>query len=76
MAQSFVEVHYDSKEGLTLRLRPLGLRLIPEPSRQHIRSASKELLLVLRSFVDRAIEMVEESGDGKARRRRRVDIEG
>ena len=70
MAQSFVEVRYDSKEGLTL-----CLRLIPGPSIQHLSSSIRELLLALRNFVDRVIARVAESCDGKARCRRRVNIE-
>ena len=59
MAERLVEIDYNSTEGLTLRFRPQGLSLIPEPTRRHIRAANKELLLALRSFVDGAIEKMD-----------------
>ena len=70
MADGPVEVNYSASEGLTLRFKPSSLKLIPEPTRQHIRAANKELLLALRSFVDQAIEgMGPEEGEKKGPQR-------
>ena len=62
MAERFVEINYSPTEGLTLRFRPGSLKLIPEPTRQHIRAANKELLLALRTLVDQTIERMETEG--------------
>ncbi len=70
MADGLVEVNYSTSEGLTLRFRPSSLKLIPEPTRRHIRAANNELLLALRSFVDEAIEgMGPEEGEKRGPRR-------
>ena len=75
MADRFIEVDYSPDEGLTLHFRPHSLSLIPEPTRQHIRAANKEMLLALRSFVDQAIDRME-SSDNAARGPRRVHVRG
>ena len=72
MAKRVVEIDYSATEGLTLRFRPASMGLIPEPTRQHIRAANRELLLALRSFVDQAIEGMEP--EGKAGGPRRVHV--
>ena len=76
MAESFVEFHYNAKEGFTLHVRPRDFNLIPEPTRKHVRGASKELLMAVRTFVDEAIQKVEGSGEEKRTRRRRIKVEG
>ena len=73
MAGKFVEINYTPKDGLTLSFKPGSLSLIPEPTRQHIRAANRELLLALRSFVDQAIQRMEPE-DGSPRRPRRVRV--
>ena len=42
---------------------PRSLSLIPQPAREHLQAANKELLLALRSFVDQAIEGLEPDKD-------------
>ncbi len=73
MAERMVEIDYSPSEGLTLRFRPISLSLVPEPTRQHLLAANRELLLALRSFVDQAIERVESSA-GPSRGPRRVRV--
>ena len=75
MAERYVEVNYSPTDGLTLRFRPLSLSLIPEPTRQHLRAANKELLLALRSIVDETIERMETSEQQRSTRGpRRVHV--
>ncbi len=70
MADRAVEINYNASDGLTLRFKPRTLELIPEPAKEHIKAANKELLLALRSFVDQAIEKMEPDGEsGKGPRR-------
>jgi len=71
----FIEGNYDPAEGLTLRVKPIGLRLVPEPTRGHLMTANKELLLALRSVLDHAIDKVEER-ERTPRRPRKVAVKG
>ena len=75
MAERLFEINYSAAEGLTMCFRPSCLGLVPEPTRQHIRAANRELLLALRSFVDQAVEMMGPEGraDGGPRRVRVTD---
>ena len=75
MAERFVEVNYSPNEGLTLRFRPAGLQLIPEPTRGHLRAANKELLMAFRSWLDQVIEGVEkQEGQEADHRPRKVPV--
>ncbi len=59
MAPRLAEATYSSEEGFTLRFRPGNLRLLPDATRDHLKAANKELLLALRSVIDRVIEGTE-----------------
>lgn len=73
MANRPIEVNYTPDDGLTVTLRPEAVSLIPEPASKHFKAANKELLLALRSFVDKAIEMMEpEEETGRRPQRVRV----
>jgi hypothetical protein len=72
MPDRVVEINYSQSEGLTLRFKPGSLSLVPEPAKEHFKAANKELLLALRSFVDKAIETMEP--EAKGRGPRRVDV--
>ena len=76
MAESFIEIHYDSKDGITIRMRPANLKLVPESTLKHVRGAGKEMLLAMRSLLDQAIERVEESEEDQPTRRRKIKVEG
>ena len=73
MKQRLVEVDYTPEEGLTLRLRPLGL--VSESTRHHLIAANKEFLLALRSAVEDAIARAEER-ETAPRRARKVEVKG
>ncbi len=73
MANRPFEVNYSPDEGITLKFRPDAIGFVPEPARKHIKAANKELLLALRSFVDKAIEVMEpEEETGRGPKRVRV----
>ena len=72
MPDRVVEINYSQSEGLTLRFKPGSLGLVPEPAKEHFKAANKELLLALRSFVDKAISTMEPQGKGCGPRR--VDV--
>lgn len=70
----FFEVNYNPEDGVTLRFNPQSFKFVPEPTRGHIKTANKELLLAMRSFLDKAIARMEEEDAGSARPRKRIRI--
>ena len=48
--------------------------VLPAETRQHLLSAQKEMLMALRSLVDRAIQRTEEADDDGEGRRHRVEV--
>ena len=48
---------------------------LPQETRSHVYEARKEMMLALRSLIDRAIEMVEEKEKAGGRGRSKIDIE-
>ena len=73
MARRFVEISFDPEEGVTIQVKPHGLRLIPQPARQHLLESRKEFLLALRSLVDQAITRVDEKAEA-ARGPHKVEV--
>ena len=75
MGDRILEVEHKPGEELVIRFRPHGLRWLPEETRSHIYGARKEVLLALKSLIDRAIERVEEREKAEAKKRTKIDIE-
>lgn len=73
MPRKLVEITYDAEEGLTIKLKPDGLHMMPEPTRQHLLGARKEFLLALRSLVDKGIARIERK-EQAARGPRKVEV--
>lgn len=73
MTERIFEIEYQPDQKVVLRFRMPGLFLIPEPSRGHFRTASKEALLALRSLLDWAIERAEETEGIK--KKTKIDIQ-
>jgi len=73
MAARLLEIDCNRDDGLTIRLKPRTLRLLPESTRGHLRAANKELLLALRSVIDSAIEYTEQR-EQRARPHRRIQV--
>jgi hypothetical protein len=73
MAGRLLEIDCNRDEGLTIRLKPRTLSLLPESTRGHLRAANKELLLALRSVIDSAIEYTEQQ-EQRGRPRRRIQV--
>ena len=51
------------------------LSVMPEATRGHFRTAHKEMLLALRSLLDKAIERTEEAEKTKAKKRTKIEVE-
>ena len=48
---------------------------MPEATRGHFRTAHKEMLLALRSLLDKAIEWAEEAEKTKTKKRTKIEVE-
>lgn len=75
MGERIFEVEHEPGEEFVLRFRPHQLRWLPEETRSHLVGARKEMLLALRSLIDRAIERVEEKEKTEGKGRTRIEIE-
>ena len=75
MSNSIFEVEYHPGEGVVLRFKLPRLRGFPDSTKQHLLVARKEMLLALRSMLDRAIERAEESGETKGKKRTKIKVQ-
>ena len=75
MSGSIFEVEYHPGEEVVLRFKPPRFRRLPDSTRQHLSVARKEMLLALRSMLDRAIERMEEPGETKGRKRSKIKVQ-
>jgi len=75
MTERVFEVEYHPGEEVVLRFKAPGLSVMPEATRGHFRTAHKEMLLALRSLLDKAIERAEEAEKTKAKKRTKIEVE-
>ena len=75
MGDSIFEVEYHPGEEVVLRFKPPKVRGLPDSTRQHLSVARNEVLLALRSMLDRAIEKAEEPGETKGRKRTKIKVQ-
>ncbi len=75
MSDSVFEVEYHPGEEVVLRFKAPKFRGLPDSTRQHLLVARKEMLLALRSMLDRAIEKMEEPGETKGRKRSKIKVQ-
>jgi len=75
MSDSIFEIEHHPGEEIVLRFKSPKFRVLPEPTRQHLSAARKEILLALRSMLDRAIETAEESEETKGRKRTKIEVQ-
>ncbi len=73
MSDSIFEVEYHPGEEV-LRFKAPRFRGLSDSTNQHLLIARKEMLLALRSMLDRAIERLEEPGETKGRRRSKIKV--
>jgi hypothetical protein len=73
MGDSIFEVEHHPGEDLILHFKLPKLQLLPDPTREHLLAAQREILLALRATLDRAIERTEESE--KKRKRTKIEVE-
>ena len=75
MSDTIFEIEHRPGEEVVLRFKSLQFQLLPDSTRQHLRSARKEMLLALRDMLDKAIERAEEAGGKKERRRTKIEVQ-
>ena len=76
MTDSFFEVHYKPGEEVVLHFKTPDFKGLPEGTRQHMLAAKKEMLIAIRSMLDKAIDKTEEKAKTKPRGgRTKVDIQ-
>jgi len=75
MSDSIFEVEHRPGEEIVLRFKSPKFRGLPDSTRQHLLAARKEMLLALRSMLDRAIEKTEESKEAKGRKRTKIEVQ-
>ena len=75
MRDSIFEVEYHPGEEVVLRFKSPRFRGLPDSTKQHLLVARKEMLLALRSMLDRAIERTGESGEAKGRKRTKIKVQ-
>ena len=73
MTERVFEVEHKPGEELVLRFKAPGLSIMPEAARSHFRMAHKEVLLALRSLLDRAIERTEKAE--KPKQRTKIEVQ-
>jgi len=73
MSDTIFEVEHRPGEEVVLRFKSPKFRLLPDSTRQHLRSARKEVLLALRDMLDKTIERTEEPGEKK--RKTKIEVQ-
>ena len=75
MTERVFEVEYHPGKEVVLRFKAPRLSVMPEATRGHFRTAHKEMLLALRSLLDKAIEGAEGAEKTKAKKRTKIEVE-
>jgi len=75
MAERIFEIEHQPGEEVILRFKLPGLPFVPEATKGHFRMAHKEMLLALRSLLDRAIERAEEAEKTKTKKRTKIEVQ-
>ena len=75
MSDSIFEVEHRPGEEVVLRFKSPKFQVLPDTTRQHLLTARKEVLLALRSMLDKAIERTEETKATKGKRRTKIEVQ-
>jgi len=75
MAEKIFEIEHQPGEEIVFRFKVPGLSIMPEATRGHLRMAGKEVLLALRSVLDKAIERAEEAEKTRAKKRTKIEVQ-
>jgi len=75
MTDRIFEVEYHPGGAVVLRFKAPKFSLMPKAARGHFRTARKEMLLALRSLLDKAIEQTEEPEKTRAKRKTKIEVQ-
>lgn len=75
MAEKIFEIEHQPGGEIVLRFKAPRLSIMPEATKGHFRMAHKEMLLALRSLLDRAIERAEEVEKTRAKKRTKIEVQ-
>ena len=75
MSEKILEIEHHPGEEVVLRFKAPSLSLMPEETKSHFRTARKEMLLALRSLLDKAIERAEEAEKTRAKKRTKIEVQ-
>jgi len=74
MSDSIFEVEHRPGGEIVLRFKSPKFRGLPDSTRQHLLTATGEMLLALRSLLDSAIERTEETQKAKRKKRTKIEV--
>jgi len=75
MSNSIFEVEHRPNEELVLRFKAPGFWGLSDSTRKHMLTAQREMLLALRSVLDKAIEKTEEVEKTKKRKKTKIEVQ-
>ena len=75
MAEKIFGIECEPGGEVVLRFKAPGLPFVPEATKGHFRMAHKEMLLALRSLLDRAIERADEAEKAKTKKRTKIEVQ-
>ena len=75
MTEKIIEVEYHPGEEVVLRFNASMFPFVPEATKGHFRTARKEMLLALRSLLDKAIEHTEKAEKTGAKKRTKIEVQ-
>lgn len=70
MAEKLFECEWSEEEGLILRIRKPGMRMLSPEVRSHLLSARKEMLMAVRNLIDAALAGLAEREEERSKTRR------
>ncbi|MBI4285116.1 MAG: hypothetical protein HY670_04340 [Chloroflexi bacterium] len=73
--ESIFAVEYHPGQEVVFRLRPFKIKGLPEPTKKHLVTARKEMLLALRSLLDKAIEKAEKAEAPEPPKRTKIEVQ-
>ena len=75
MSDSIFEVEHRPNGEVVLRFKAPGFWGLSDSTRQHMLAAQREMLLALRSLLDRAIEKTEEVEKTKRKTKTKIKVQ-
>ena len=74
MRDNFLEIERHPDGVIVLRFKSPKLWGLQDPAIQHMMTAQREMLMALRTMLDKAIEKTEEVEKTKAKRKSKIEV--